>query len=103
MVEPRKRSRSLRRIKKRTPKGEVKTFYKRRKSTHASCEICGKKLTGVSTDKKLSKTQKKPGRKYSGNLCHSCAERVIRLKARIKAGEMKIEEVEPKYRKFVEK
>ncbi len=101
MVEPAKRSRSLRKVSYRTPGGKTKKRYLRRKSVKATCGACGKKLAGVSTDKKLSKSQKKPGRKFSGNLCHSCTTYVLKLQTRIDNKDLERQAVSIKYRKYL--
>ncbi len=101
MVKPSHRTRSLRRKKVKTPGGKTTERRERRKSTHANCALCKKKLQGIKTDKKLPKTKKKPGRKFSGELCSSCAEEIVKLQARIDNGSLKKEEVEIRYRKYL--
>lgn len=102
MVRPSKRTTHLRKIFYRTPSGKTKTKYERKKSTKASCAICKKLLQGVSTKKKLSKTMKKPGRLFSGNLCVRCTEQVLKYKTRIKNKDMSIDDVSIRYKKHVE-
>lgn len=83
MVRPALRSRSLRRLKKKTPSGRSKVDYVRRKPSSSLCGSCGKKLHGVPRDlpskyKNLSSTKKKPNRKFGGNLCSPCSRSVIK-------------------------
>ena len=71
------RSRKKRRVKVRTPGGETKIVYKRRKPSAAICAVCKGILKGVPRElpfkvKKLSKTQRKPERPYGGFLCSKC-------------------------------
>jgi len=47
MTEPRYRSRSLRRVFKKTPGGRVTVHYAKRKPSSAKCGTCGKSLAGV--------------------------------------------------------
>ena len=70
------RTRTLRRIKVRTPRG-VKTHYKKRKPKAAHCGGCKKVLHGVPRGlphqiRRLPKTQRRPERKYGGVFCPAC-------------------------------
>ncbi|HEX55117.1 MAG: 50S ribosomal protein L34e [Candidatus Altiarchaeales archaeon] len=87
MVEPRLRSRSLKRVQRRTPGGRTVTHYRREKPNKHRCGRCGKILNGVSNDipsriRKLSKSEKVPTRRYAGVLCANCLERLIRYETR---------------------
>lgn len=80
------RTRSLRRIKVKTPKGRIAIHYKKRKPGLASCAICKQPLKGVPCSlpyqvKKLSKTERRPERPYGGYLCSSCMRKEILKKA----------------------
>jgi|YelNatPaOPRAMG01_1025707.scaffolds.fasta_scaffold170724_2 large subunit ribosomal protein L34e len=79
------RSRSLRRIKVKTPGGEYKTRYERRGGSKPKCALCKKPLSGVPKGKvsdiaKLSKTEKRPERPYGGYLCPKCSKNEIKKK-----------------------
>jgi large subunit ribosomal protein L34e len=81
------KSRTFRRVFKRTPSGKSKLFYLKRKPKKAHCANCGKVLAGVPRErpykmKKLSKTQKRPQRPFGGNLCSKCSRLLILEKAR---------------------
>ena len=83
MVRPALRSRSLRRVYRRSPGGEVRVLYERRKPGPARCAVCGKPLNGVprlrpAQLRRLSKTAKRPERPYGGVLCHKCLETLLR-------------------------
>ncbi|MBS3167826.1 50S ribosomal protein L34e [Candidatus Woesearchaeota archaeon] len=87
MVQPRFRSRSLRRVHRRTPTGDNVIHYERRKPGKPQCRDCGKYLIGVARGivaqiKKLSKTQKRPERPYGGVLCSGCMRKVMVQKAK---------------------
>jgi len=89
MVEGRKKSRTFRRVKVKTPGGETKVQYKRRKPSKAKCSECGKPLSGTARElpgkmKKLPKTKKRPTRPYGGKLCTQCTRRKMLEKARTK-------------------
>jgi large subunit ribosomal protein L34e len=83
MVRPALRSRSLRRIKVRTPGNNLVTQYKYRKPKIAKCAICKKPLQGVprlnaADMRKLAKTKRRPERPYGGNLCSGCMRTLLR-------------------------
>ncbi len=82
------KSRSLRRVKIRTPGNRLVTHYEPRKPGVAHCAICGAELKGVPRERKhklkrLGKTEKRPSRAYGGVLCSKCAREVIKQKARV--------------------
>lgn len=87
MVEGRKKSRTFRRVKVKTPGGKTVTQYKRRKPSKAKCAECTAVLAGVARAlprkmQNLPKTKKRPTRAYAGALCTKCARKKITLKAR---------------------
>lgn len=102
MVRRSKRSRSLRKIFYVTPSKKTKKRYERRKSKITRCAICKTKIQGISTSRKLSKTKKKPKRKFSGELCHKCVQEVMKLSTRVKDKEIDIFDVGIRYKKYVE-
>ncbi|MAG38750.1 50S ribosomal protein L34e [Candidatus Woesearchaeota archaeon] len=72
-----KKSRTFRKIFKRTPGGKNVIHYEKRKPKSPKCSVCGKQLIGIPrlSDKKLQKTaksKKRPERPYGGRLCGSC-------------------------------
>ncbi len=80
-----KRSRSMRRVKVRTPGGRVVIRYEKRRPSHARCAVCGKPLHGVprlrpSEIRKLSKTERRPERPYGGYLCSECMRKMFKMK-----------------------
>ena len=83
MVRPALRSRSLRRVYRRSPSGRTIVLYERRKPGPARCARCGKPLPGVprlrpSKLRGLSKTAKRPERPYGGVLCSTCLSELLR-------------------------
>ena len=87
MVQPKFRSRSLRRVKVKTPGGRNVVHFERRKSGKPQCAMCGDNLKGVARGivasvKKLAKTQRRPERPYGGVLCCKCSRKTIKDKAR---------------------
>lgn len=87
MVAPRHRTRTLKRVKVRTPGGRVVIHYKKKKPNKAKCANCKKPLSGVprlrsNELRKLSKTEKRPERPYGGYLCSECMRKLMKEKAR---------------------
>jgi large subunit ribosomal protein L34e len=87
MPQLRYRSRSYRRIFKKTPGGKTVLRYKKKKPSKHICAECGKFLHGVPRGRpyeirKLSKSKKRPNRPYGGNLCPECARKVFKREAR---------------------
>lgn len=101
MVSRQKRSSSLRKILYRTPSGKVKEKYKRKVSRNIYCKICSRKLQGAETTRNLSKTAKKSGRMFSGELCHRCTEMVLKYRTRLRAKEISPFDVDVRYAKYV--
>ena len=88
MGQPRKRTKRLSRKVYKTPGARIKTKNSRRKFASARCAICNAKLASTSA-----------GRKYSGTLCHTCTETVIKYRTRV-AGGMPLNTVPIKYQSF---
>lgn len=87
MVQPRFRSRTMRRVSVRTPGGKVALHHRKRKQSKLTCHNCGKILPGtkpfISKNKNnLSKSQKRPERPYGGVLCSGCMRKLMVKKAR---------------------
>jgi len=83
MVRPAYRSRSRRRVYKRTPGGRTVVHYEKRKPKAARCAICGKPLGGVPRERpvelrKLAKTERRPERPYGGHICPSCLRKLYK-------------------------
>ena len=84
MAKPSKtKSRSFRRISKKTPGASVVVHYERRLPGQAKCAGCGKNLHGIPRGetakmKNLPKTHKRPERPYGGVLCSSCTRETIK-------------------------
>ena len=106
MVAPRERR--LRKVRVRTPGGRVVTRFRREKPSKHRCAICGNELFGVphgrtsSQVRKLSKSEKRPERVFGGVLCANCTKRVIELAVYVKSGAKKIDEIDIRYRPYVE-
>lgn len=87
MVSGKHKSRSMRKVSRRTPKSKVSVTYRKRKPSKAVCGGCGKPLAGVPRERpykmqKMPKTSKRPQRPYGGVLCSSCTRKEIIKKAR---------------------
>lgn len=102
MPLPKNRSRSMRRLQRRTPKGKVVIRYKRRRKGGKSyCAMCHSLLGGTSSRRGLSKTEGRPERIFGGRLCHRCVRKIVTCAARIKDGKMKIGDVGIRVREYV--
>jgi len=86
MPEPKKRSNSKKKVKKKMPGGDTRTHYKPKKKGLAKCGRCKDILKGASTrPRKSGKSQRKPARPYAGILCSQCLDSLIRYKTRFEA------------------
>jgi len=75
-------TRSLRRVKVRTPGGNLVIHYTKRKPKVAKCGNCKKELKGIprerpSVFRNLSLSKKRVERPYGGNLCSQCTRETI--------------------------
>jgi len=82
MVEGRKKSRTFRRVFKKTPGGITKKYYLKRKPAKAQCAGCRQNLKGVPRERpfkmqNMPKTKKRPDRPYGGVLCSRCMRKKI--------------------------
>ena len=87
MPRPSRRSRTLRRVHVRVPGGTVRMHYRKRKPASAICKVCQKELHGVPRERPykmqaMSKTEKRPERKFGGVLCSNCAREELKSRAR---------------------
>ncbi|MCC7570392.1 hypothetical protein KO465_03535 [Candidatus Micrarchaeota archaeon] len=103
MTKPLNRSTSKTKKFVRTPGGKTIVRYAARNKTkkHYSA-ISHEPLRGVSSDSKLSKSQRVPNRKYAGHLSPSELRVILKFSNRVKLGMMKIDDVDIKYKKYVE-
>ena len=87
MPQPRKRSRTLRRVKRKLPGNRVTVHYKLRKPKAHKCGACGRVLPGTVRERpaelrSVPKTRKRPERPYGGVLCSRCTRAKIKEMAR---------------------
>lgn len=87
MPAPKHRSRSLRRIQKKTPGGKLKQVYLARKPGRARCAECGAELHGIPRlrtveAKNTPLSKKRTERPYGGFLCNKCARDKLKEEAR---------------------
>ncbi|MCD6488154.1 MAG: 50S ribosomal protein L34e [Desulfurococcales archaeon] len=83
MPRPGLRTRSKRRVYRRTPGGRVVIHYRKRRPGPARCALCGRPLNGVprlvpSMLRKLAKTEKRPERPFGGYLCPQCLRKQLK-------------------------
>lgn len=85
MPEGKFKSRTFRRVYKRTPGSVAVLTHVRRKPAKHKCAKCGTVLAGTARElpyKKLTLSQKRPTRPFGGYMCSSCTRKVLREKAR---------------------
>ena len=87
MPEPRFRSRTFKRIKKKLPGGATVIHYKKGKPNVHKCAVCKKDLKGIPRErpykmKSLGVSKKRISRPYGGNLCSACSRKLIKSEAR---------------------
>jgi large subunit ribosomal protein L34e len=87
MTKPNRRSRTFRRVYRKTPGGKTVLQYKKRKPARAVCADCGAVLAGVPRERpykmqRMPKTKKRPERPYGGVLCSKCTRKKMIAKAR---------------------
>ena len=75
-------TRSLRRVKVRTPGSRLVTHYSKRKPSIAKCANCKNELKGIprerpSVFRNLTLSQKTVSRPFGGNLCSKCSREAI--------------------------
>jgi ribosomal protein L34E len=93
---PRFRSNSVRKVK---GKGVDFPFrYVRKKARVACCPLCGVKLA---VRQEGAKSKRIPSRAFGGVLCAKCSFDVLKLAGRVRAGHMKLDDVDMERRKFV--
>lgn len=86
MPRPSQRSRSFRKVFKKTPGGTTKATYQKAKPKQAQCASCGTLLHGVPRERDykmrtLAKTKKRPQRPFGGMLCSRCMRDRIKSQA----------------------
>lgn len=90
MVEPAKRSRSVKKVRKNTPGGRKVTHYKSKAHSRGKCGRCGCILAGVKSGgktsmRKSSKSQRTVARIHGGVLCAKCSEQLVRYRTRMES------------------
>ena len=101
MTSPKNRSTSIRKVKRRSPSGDSREYYIRRKTVgKGSCAVCKAKLLGISSVG--AKSSRRPERKFGGVLCPNCQKKVVVEATRVKDKFKSIEDVALMYRKYVE-
>lgn len=100
MTKPKNRSTSIRKVKRKVPSGESREYYiRRKKKPKASCAICHSPLRGIGSG---SKSERRPTRRFGGNLCHRCSARVLVEAQRVREKAKSLDDVELLYRRYVQ-
>jgi len=97
MVRRSLRTRSVKKMKIRTPGGQTVTHFRGSKPGKSICGRCGAHLPGltVGTGTELSNTpssSKRPGRPFGGVLCTGCLDELVRYVTRVE-----VKYVSPEY------
>ena len=76
------KSRTLKRVSKKTPGNRVSIHFRRKNPKGAFCGISGNRLNGISRKRPgrfntLSKSKKRPNRKFGGTFSHSVVKRAL--------------------------
>jgi large subunit ribosomal protein L34e len=82
MVEGKLKSRTYRRVFRKTPGAQTVIHYIKRKPRVSHCSACGKRLQGIPRGRpyemqNMPKTKKRPERPFGGTLCSACARKKI--------------------------
>jgi len=101
MPRPSERTTKRRKIFRKTPGTKVKKITKRRITTKVNCAICKKTLQGTTSSRKAPKTKKHPSRKFAGNLCQACTQKIIKLQARVDDKKLKKTDVPPRLMGYI--
>ena len=99
MTKPMHRSGSSKSVRRVTVKGRNVVHYRRGKNSMPHCAICGSELNGIS--KNGGKSRRTNSRLFGGVLCASCASTVVTLGSRVEQGDMKLDDVGIRQRKYV--
>ncbi|MBW3012184.1 50S ribosomal protein L34e [Candidatus Woesearchaeota archaeon] len=88
MVAPNRRSRTLRRVQRKTPGGVTRQKYVKRKPRQAKCSGCGAYLPGTPRVRAtklhtISMSEKRPKRPFGGELCSKCTRLEMIKRARM--------------------
>ena len=104
---PRHRTKSFKKIRQRTPGGRTIIQYKHKKHSKHVCAICKELLHGKPRGRpieirKLAKSKRAPERPFGGMLCSKCARKVQSLRAKLKFGIIKKEDVPLSLMRYVQ-
>lgn len=102
MPLPKNRSTSVRKIFRKTPQG-LSIAYRRRKSGGKhSCAICGALLQGVTSARGITRSARRPTRKFAGHLCARCAAKAVVYKSRLADGAITPDDIEVSFKRYVQ-
>ena len=103
MPKPRERSRSQRKVTKRTPGNKSVNHYSRRKkNTKHYCAVTHEPLKGMDSSQGIAKTKRTPNRKFGGHLTPAVTKEIITYANRVKHGLIKLEDVPIRIKKYIE-
>ena len=83
------KSRTFRRVQRKTPGGVTRTYFKPKKTSKHVCALCKVLLHGTPRGRpaeinRLAKSKRSPERAFGGQLCSKCTRKVLAMKAQLK-------------------
>jgi ribosomal protein L34E len=93
------RSRSVKKVNRITSKGRNVVHYRGAKSAQPHCAICDAELNGISI--KGGRSRRSNSRLFGGVLCAGCTSNIITLGSRVEQGDMKLNDISIKQRRYV--
>jgi ribosomal protein L34E len=100
-MQPKNRSNSVRKLKRKSPSGKSTTLFRRRPKGGAHHDhITGQRLHGT-TSAKGAKSTKVPSRIYGGHLSGATTRKVLVYAARLKEGTMAEDDVDVRLLPYV--
>lgn len=104
--KPRHKTSSFKQIRRRTPSGKTKIVYKHKKPGKHICAICKELVHGRPRGRpvevrRLSKSKRTPTRPFGGMLCSNCSRKIQALRAKLKFGVIKKEDIPISLMKYV--
>jgi ribosomal protein L34E len=91
----------MRKIHVRIPSGKAIHYKRRVKVKKHNCAISGAKLQSVNSKRGIAASNRRPNRKFGGNLSSQESSRVIKFASRVKEGAIKLEDVDVRLQSHV--
>jgi large subunit ribosomal protein L34e len=104
--EARYRSRSFKRVQRKTPGARTVTHYTKSSPSVALCGLCKEPLHGLPRARDIkvrsfSRSQLTVQRPFGANLCSGCSREIIRWRARVQHKLVRLDEIPISYKQYV--